>query len=157
MGEKSTSFQYTFFDIIAIGEKSMSFWCTFFKVIYVLFWCNFDWLKTDTTLACLWWRAFERQGLMIVLISLFDKFSIYYNWKLFECLFSMYFRSDVRFQRNHQLAINTIEQRTRRSLILKWHHRSWRCPSRPLKPWVQTSNRYYTVQGVGRTFQDLRK
>ena len=56
-----------------------------------------------------------------------------------------------------RLAVNAIEQNDTAFPYLgtfKWDHM---VPIAPLKPWVQTSNRHYSVQGVGNIFQDLKK
>ena len=66
MHEKSCHFDAcTFFGVILMDEKLTSFWCTF--------WYNFDGLKIDTTLTCLFWCVLDKQ-MLVVLISLFDKF-----------------------------------------------------------------------------------
>lgn len=99
MGGKSAPFRRTFFNIILLSEKWLLFPCTFFDLISVdkklkLFWCiflmQFRW-KADATLACFCWYIFERQKIVIVLISLFHKILIYCKLKLSE-------RLDVLFQ-----------------------------------------------------------
>ena len=85
MGKKSTWFRRTYFDVISMDEKLASFRRNLFKnskipkIRYhfdVHFWCSFDGLRIDATVTCLLWCVFERQKLVLVLTSIFDKFSI---------------------------------------------------------------------------------
>ena len=84
MGKKSTSFRRTFFDVISTSEISMSFWCTFFDLISMdekstlfrgIFCCNLDGKLISR--ARIFWCDFKGQKIVVVLISLFEKFLVY--------------------------------------------------------------------------------
>ena len=85
-----------------MSKKSTSFWrrrhfdelfSTWFpwtknQLCFGAFLLQFKW-KTDVTWAQIFWCDFERQKIVIVLISLFGKFLIYLKLKIFECPFGL--------------------------------------------------------------------
>ena len=95
MSEKLILFRHTFFDIISMSEKSMSFQCTSFDLILMdknidvvsMYFFKQFWWKTDVNSKCWFWFVFEREKIVVVLTSLFQKFLIYQKLKPFELYF----------------------------------------------------------------------
>ena len=75
--QNSTSFWRALIDVISTGVNSTLYRSTFFakrakipRYFDAIFWCNFDGWKIDTTPTCFFWCVFERQNILVVLISI---------------------------------------------------------------------------------------
>ena len=74
----SMSFQCTSFDLILMDKN--------IDIVSMYFFKQF-WWKTDVNSKCWFWFVFEREKIVVVLTSLFQKFLIYQKLKPFELYF----------------------------------------------------------------------